>query len=499
MNKIEGLNRRYKTNSDRIKVIEKINDMRDGDSFSHYKDKFFIQNGSDEINEDKLKKLFIDYKMMNKVIDMFISFCPDLEPSVMKGKNASKKIELIQQTLSSIKWKNINSEIYDMLETKGDVFYYIYFDESDKKNDNKKYIIPRIKQLDSKNMQYIILDEANNPKAYIYKHKVYDEIVNYKSGDVEKTNERDEVLVFEKGVCHRITDVTDSSGQLVLDEKGKIVTKKKAIPNDESFKDIIPIIHIPSKKRQDEKFSVIPAEDYVDLCLVIDQIHSDIRAVNRQMGFPRTVLLDCEFVDGDGRIGGIRIAKTSKQSDDYDKSNQGQIIDLQLRNGLESTFSELKVAVDNLYDIVGITNPTLMQRVSSSDSSKMYNQVNMRMEQKIEGYIDNIIEGFKPFFRILLLANGLYSEKDDYNYSFAKPQSIIKNSAYDDLLIKQLELNTGYKTLYDLLKEKGYDDEEINGHFDKINDEIRNGKNDISVTKKSVSNDANTDKGGVKE
>ncbi|MGL6185526.1 MAG: hypothetical protein ACRC1T_09140 [Clostridium chrysemydis] len=502
MIKIDGLNRRYKTNADRLRVIDKISDMRDGDSFFHYKNKFYIQNGADQIDDEKMRKLFVDYKMMNKVIEMFTSFCPDLEPTVTKGRNSSAKTELINKALSSIKWKNVNSQIYDMLESKGDVFYYIYFDEqyeSKKKGKKKGQVIPRIRQLDARNMQYIILDDANNPKAYIYKHRIYDEVVNYRTGLVEKRNERDEILIFEKGECHRITDVKDENGELVLDKDGNIVTRRKTIYNDESFKDLIPIIHIPSKKSQDEKFSVIPAEDYVDLCLVIDQIHSDIRAVNRQMGFPRTVLLDCKFVDGDGRIGGIRTAETNKTNEDYDKTNQGQIIDLQLKNGLESTFSELANAVDNLYDIVGITNPTLMNRVSSSDSSKMYNQVNMRMEQKIEGYIDNIIEGFKPFFRILLLANGLYNEKDDHEYSFAKPQSIIKNSAYDDLLIKQLELNTGYKTLYDLLKEKGYTDSEIDNHFDKINEEIRNGKNDISVNKKPVSNQIETNKGGIEE
>lgn len=483
--------------------MQKINDIRDGDSFKHYKEKFYLQYGADDLDEERMRKLFVDYKMLNKVIELFTSFCPDLKLKATKGKKASAKTELLNATLVAIKWSSINSQIYDMLEQKGDVFYYIYFDKKiDKGNKKKEWIIPKIRQLDTEKMQQIVLDEANNPKYYIYKHTVYDEVINYKTGEITKENEREETLIFEKGACHRISEVKNEKGEFVLDEEGKILVEKKTVKNDESFSDLIPIIHIPASKRQEEKFSIIPAEKYVDLCLLIDQIHSDIRATNRNLGFPKTMLLDCKITAGDGRIGGYIEVETKDTSEDLDNRRQGQVIDRQIKNGLDSVFSELKHAIDTLYDIVGITNPTLMQRVSSSDSSKMYNQVNMRMEQKIEGYIDNIIEAFKPFFQIVLSINGLYSEKEDYGYSFAKPQSIIKNSAYDDLLIKQLELNTGDKTLYDILKEKNYTDEEIEKHFEQLNEEIRNGKNDLSVNRtpkqvtSTVSN-ANNTEGGV--
>lgn len=475
MKKIEGLNRRYRNNQARLNVLKKINEIRDGDSFIHYKEKFYLQKGADDMDDETKKKLFVDYKMLNKVIELFTSFCPDLGLTVTKGKKASQKVELLKATLTAIKWSHLNSQIYDMLESKGDVFFYIYFDkvkQGKSKVKTKEWLIPRIRQLDTENMQHIVLDEANNPKAYIYKHTVYDEVIDYKTGDVEKTNEREEVIIFEKGKCTKIVDRKDSQGNLALDEEGKIIVDKTIVKNIELLADVIPLIHISSIKRQDEKFSIIPAEKYVDLCLIIDQIHSDVRAINRNLGFPKTMLLDCQITDGDGRIGGYIEVETKKNPDDMEGVRQGQIIDRQIKNGLDSAKWELEHAIDTLYDLVGITNPTLMQKVSSSDSSKMYNQVNMRMEQKIEGYIDNIIEGFKPFFQIVLTMNDLYVDKEDYGYSFAKPQSIIKNSAYDDLLIKQLELNTGYKTLYDLLKEKGFTDEEIDEHLKRYKEKL---------------------------
>ena len=482
-----------------MNVLNKISDIRDGDAFPHYKSKFYLQQGAETIDDERMRKLYVNHGVLNMLIELFTSFCPDLFLPATKGKSASKKIELLKATLTAIKWNDLNSQIYDLLEAKGDVFFYIYFEKDKSKGKNKKqFILPKIRELDAEGMQTIILDEVNEPKAYIYTHKIYDEIIDYKTGAVTKENERNETLIFEKGKCHRIVDRIDEEGNLVVDEEGKLVVDKTTINNDDSFKDVIPLIHIASIKRQEEKFSVIPAEKYIDLCLTIDQIHSDIRATNRNLGFPKHMLLDCKITKGDGKIGGFIELESAKPTEETgEASSQGKVIDSQIKNGLDSVYTELQHTIDMVYDIVGITNPTLMKRVSSSDSSKMYNQVNMRMEQKIEGYIDNILEGFKPFFKIVLGINGLYNEKEDYGYSFVKPQSIIKNSAYDELLIKQLELNTGIKTLYDQLKDKGYNDEEISSHFKKINEEIRNGKNDLRVTEKQTATATTNETGGI--
>lgn len=469
--------------------------MRYGEAFNQYKEKFYLAEGT--MPEEKIKKLFIDYKLLNKVISLFTSYCPDLTAvvgdAIIDDKTGAKKskaiktrrdqkVSLVREALTAIGWKSLNQQIYDILESEGDAFFYIYFDEQSK---NSKVKIPKLKLLPSKNMKSILLDESSKPKAYIYKDKLYDEEIDYTKGEVKETNEREYILVFEKGQVHMIDNNKTSKGSgLELDGKGKVVVTKST-KNKDSYADMIPIIHVPAKKTQDEKFSIIPAEDYVDLCLQISQIHSDIRAINRNLGFPRTVLLDCEFIAGDGQIGGVRIAQTTKaQGDDsLDSPKQGQIIDLQLKNGQDSNFTELQVAIDNLYDTVGITNPSLMMRVGSSDSSKVMQQVNIRMEQKIEGYVDSIIQAFIPYFKVLLTENNLYDEETDTGFSFTKPKSLIKNSAYDELLISQLALNNGEATLESLLRQKGMTDSAIAKHMEEINEEIRNGTDDISVSK----------------
>lgn len=388
------------------------------------------------------------------------------------------KLELLKVAISEIKWEELNSQIYDTLESEGDVFFYIYFDE---KKEGDKFIIPKLKFLESNKMRNILTDSANNPLAYIYVDKEYDEKIDYINGSVKKTNEREVTYIFEKGKVHKIDRQNREQG-LLENINGKIQVSK-TINNLDFYKDIIPIIHIHSKKRQDEKFSIIPAEDYVELCLQLSQIQSDIRATNRQLGFPRITLLDCQYIDGDGRIGGVKIAKTMEDSaDDFGTRLQGKVFQHTPATN-ESFFTEEKNVTDYLYNLVCITNPTLMNRVGSSDSSKVLQQVNARMEKKIELYINNIIQAFKPYFRILLLANNLYDDKTDSNISFKKPKSIIKNSVYDEALIDQLELNNGVETIASKLREKGKSSEVIENHMEELNKEISNGSDDIKYNK----------------
>ena len=451
------------TASDRRYVIEKIDDMRNKDSFPYYKEKFFIPNKT-TLSDEVLKKLFIDTRMMNKVIEAFVSFCPILKTQIPKSKSSKKydkKVALIKEALKVIDWKSLNHQIYDMLESEGDVFLQIYF-----KNEEDK--IPKLRLLESKKMTNILLDEYGEPVTYIYRKEEYEiEKVDYVTGMVSQEGLVNNTYIFDKGITYKVAYANASVSS--------------EVENRDSYKDMPSIIRIPSKIKQNEKFSIIPAEDYINFCLQLAQIESDIRAVNRQMGFPRTILMDANIVEGSDRVGGYIKAESSNSSDGNFTDTKGHVIDLQLSNGLQSTFTEWTNVRDALYDIVGITNPSLLLKVGSSDSSKLYQQVNARMEQKIELYINNIIDAFIPYFKILLVENGLYEAKYDESFSFQAPEDIIKLSVYDKLLVQQLELNTGLKTITDLLKQKGYSSEKIREHLETLNTEVFNGEKDIST------------------
>lgn len=474
-------NRRYKDHKQRKEVIEKVNAVLNQDAYPYYKEKFYNPSNSNA-DEDTMKRLFTDYKLLSQVLENFKSFCPTLQPQSIsesnKVKMRDKKKRLVDLALKTISWNKLNSEIYDILETNGDAFFYIYFDEEEIKSKKDKFKIPKVSLLKSKNMVDILKDDSNETLAYIYEEDIKEDEIDYDSGNITSKDLGKARYIFKKGEVFRYLQGKKESGNLSVDSEG--ILKIKKIENTESYKDIIPIIHIASNKRQDEKFSSIPAQDYVELCLQLMQIQSDIRATNRQLGFPRITLLDCKYVEGDGRIGGVKRAVSVAEENEF-LDKQGQVIQHASATN-ESFFQEEDRVTDYLYNLVGVTNPTLMKRVGSSDSSKVMQQVNARMEKKIERYIDNIIDAFMVYFKILFLENGVYNEYDE-NFSFEKPRSIIKNSAYDDLLLDQVGLNIGKYTLKDLLKKLGKTDEEIEEHFKQLNKEVINGKNDITVNK----------------
>ena len=124
----------------------------------------------------------------------------------------------------------------------------------------------------------------NKVIAYIYKDDAIKEIIDYKTGEVKEEEVGEYIFIFEHGKVTKIGQSKGNGEGVLVEKDGELIIE--SINNKESYQDIIPIIHIPSNKKENEKLSVIPAEDYVDLCLQLMQVQSDIRATNRQMGLP---------------------------------------------------------------------------------------------------------------------------------------------------------------------------------------------------------------------
>lgn len=471
------LNRRYKDSEERKAIIEKIEAIRNGDPYPVYREKYAV-NSTMKVDDKRNKELLSNRKSLAQALDYFTSFCPILTTPTTKGnkKNKAKKDRLIKKALTKMRWNMLNSQIYGLQETEGDVFFYIYFD---KEPDIDGDYIPNISMLKSKNMKNILLNDTNSePISYIYQDTVVQETIDYMTGDVNTEEIGDAIYIFEKGVVTRVLNGKSEKGRLV-NEDDKLNIER--VDNKDSYKDIIPIIHIPSDKMETEKFSVIPAEAYIDICLQLIQLQSDIRATNRQLGYPRVTLLDCSYVQGDGRIGGVRIAKSFKPpKGSLETQSKGSVIQHSSASNT-SLYEEEDRVLDDLYNLVGVTNPTLMKRVGSSDSSKVLQQVNARMETKINRYVDSIIEAFKKYFIILFKENNVYNIKDDLDFSFEKPRTILRNSKYDDMLLDELELKTGQSTIRDLLLRKGLSEEEIESHFEQMNKEQINGNDDLKV------------------
>lgn len=481
------LNSKYETESDRICAIKTISDLRNGNSFEHYKNKWYMSDADLTITDEQMKKLYVTFNFMDKCIKKFVSYCPNLDLKEIEGSKSKqdKKRQLLKKLMTNIGWETLNDQIYDILESKGDCFFYKYYE-------SKESTIPNLKLLNSENITKILLDEFDKPQAYIYKEWKTKEILNYQTGDIFNTKQYEKIWIFEKGKITIIEPLFDTTtGEIIVDDKGNTKLEKSTVMNSIEDTQDFAIIHIPSFKKNGEKFSIIPADDYIDKCLHLDQITSDLRATNRQLGFPKWVIIDGKFTKGgNGTIGSILYAETKPAEDNSSYSDrQAKILDFQINNNLKSIFDEFQTVRDDLYDTVGITSPSLLKTVGSSDSSKVFQQLNSRMEQKIEMYINNIVEAFKPFFKNVLKRNGLYEEKYDVGYSFKKPVHIIKVSPYDKALYEQLIISNGTATIQSLLRERGYSEEQIDRYIKETQEELLSKNKEFSINKdKNVNN-----------
>lgn len=85
------------------------------------------------------------------------------------------------------------------------------------------------------------------------------------------------------------------------------------------------------------------------------------------------------------------------------------------------------------------------------------------------------------------------SLKTLFDFEFEMPYPIIENSVFDQILQDMQELNMGKKTLRDIWKRDGLSEEEMSEREERLNAEVLNGKNDITINKqvKSIVNNAN--------
>ncbi len=466
----------------RQQELETIEKLRKGESYEAFKEKFIMDN---EIapDDEELKKLYISYNFMDSVIKKIVAYCPDLK---IPKTRSSKKRKLIKDALNDIDWKGLQNENYDTLESCGDTFFEIYFDDEFDK-------IPKLRVLESKNMQRALLDDYNRYHSYIYREWVEDLVPTYTDGGVREVSRRERIIVFQKGRKVVCDPIYDENGFIKKDKDGNYIYDKNIILNRDSYANAFPLIHIKGYKKQSQEFSEIPASFYIDPALTLDQITSDLRQINRMLGYPMIMIIDGKLVFGSKRTpAGVMGVKSTG---DLDK--QAQVRDVQISNKLDSIFNEFYIVRDDLFDKVGLINPTMQQKLNT-DSSRVIQQFNLPSENKIELYIDNTIKAMQLWFEILLKENDLYNPNTDKNLSFQKPKFIIKSSPFDELLYEQSEIKSTKKSRQEIYIENGDLDEEIELRKKEINEELGDETEDKSFAPDEVvdrvSNGQNVDK-----
>ena len=138
----------------------------------------------------------------------------------------------------------------------------------------------------------------------------------------------------------------------------------------------------------------------------------------------------------------------------------------------------------------------------ASDSSRTGQLLKLPLEKFVKKLLLQKIKGMKKYFEFVQKADPSFKGKID-DFEFKLPNPIIENSVFDQLLQDMQELNMGKITLRDIWKRDGLTDSEMDEREERINAEIMNGKNDISISKqvKSIVDNANNTseaKGSIK-
>lgn len=458
--------------------INVIKDFLNGRILEHWF-KFVI---SEDVNkcgfdlEDIYRKSLVYINLMSNIVEDISTMCPIMNTFDSRQNLSSKEIKYLKDELDELEWDSLSIDIVKELETKGDCFYYIYFDTEVKKH--------RLKKLKTENMVDIIKEHYNDEGEYVPRHYIYRDRKKVRSLDKANKiidNFMDDIIVFTEGYCKRFKNVVNfnlSNAEYEL------------ILNTPEMGNMIPIIHIKGKeKREDSEFSKIPCVDYIDPILYISTIHTDIRSANRNAGSPRMVVMngDLDLERSVLDAGGVIHINTPK--DIIQLSSRflpnSEVKYFEITNSLSSMKQELEHHLDSLYRIAGLIPPSLQVRMSTSDSSKAIAQFRTKQETKNKFYMTSIKNSFAEFFALLLKDNSKKNKKRDKVY-LQLPKILVTSSVYDELLLTAQEMSLGIITLKDYLKERGYTEEQINSIMKNAREVLENSNLDTSKTNTSI-------------
>jgi len=474
--------------SQRLIDIDIIDDLRSGKGFEHYKNRF-LKSAESTITDEDLKKIYHSRNEVDTVIRKLVSYCPSLDVYVPNNplsdeERAKRQQKVIYDWLEFIKWSQKLNNIYDDQEAKGDVFYYMYFDSPKSKN-------LRFKYLTAKNMKNIILDENGEAEAYVYEES-YTKTLISPNGDVNESYTGKIVYVFEKGKTRIYKQMFDYDETLkkympILDDNKKHKYNESIILNRTSYIDEIAIVRIPSYLRDGEEFSTIPASNYIEHGLTLDDLNSNIRMINMLLGFPITFIINGKVTKGERKPGGFIYVHNDINLDTGNSQSEAKVQDLQISNDLNSLFKYYNDEDDALRESAGLVSKTLQLKLGSSDSSRVIKQLIAPMENKIELYVDNIRQAMKLPIKVVLKENGLYDDELDYGTTLLKPKFIVKVSPFDEQIYESNELAKGTKTKTEigLINKEPYS--EIEARIDKTESELEI-SNESKDTVKSANN-----------
>lgn len=452
---------------DRKMILSVIDDMESGNSLKHFLNRYVEERLQDSPYID-WKRRYISSNYINTVLNEYIDYIQVIMKTTdqpKSGKFPKKRKDALDMFFKNNNWSSLIKNIAYNRKKYGDVYLYWFIDKD--KETEKEY--PKFILLDSKKVE-IKLDVNKNIFAYVFQDTVY-----YEKEVIKGEFQSESVVkkwVFKEGVVEIFED-----GILV-----------EEIFNRKEHADLIPIIHMQFMVDVDTMYSTIPAEPLIDLALHIDSIDTSISYINAMMGSPQLYVVD-GVVDkknsGFGPNSIIYVDTVRDQDDDTAKIFQAKIGQVEITNELKSLYKEKEDYIELLFSKVNLISPKGYQLLAKSNSSKVLSASRKDLEHELGNFYGELSVKLAPIFKVLYKLNGITIPQGEY-VTLTLPEYIIDETIYDKYMLKAQKMNIGELTIQENLRDIGMSDSEIKQHMDEINEEAMNGKDDISITKKSV-------------
>lgn len=443
----------YKNN--RQECLDIVDRFLDVNTFDDYYFRWY--KTSSNIQKDDLMRMYNPYGYMKKIINEMVLLSPMMQDF---NTNNKTKIKLLRKQFDIIKWNNLLPEIFETLETKGDFFAYWYYEEGNP--------FAKIKVLDPRNMKDITMDNNNEPTGYVYEEVFLDQIIDEPTGKVVDVKQYTVQTIFKKGYIR----VNDSYN---------IPEGFKIYPNKKQDLDKIRIIHVPSFKKQREKFSTPPSIDYLDKILLLDAITSDLRLINRLIGFPIMLIGDGEFDWDNSALTPAGVVKYKSSDDALLMGKQAVVTQQEIKNNLQTIQDERDLIDSALYKEMGLIREKMEQKLSG-DSSRMFAQLRLLLENKYEKYCTSIQKAFAPYCESVLKENNQWNKDKDEMVSLELPDNFVNTSIFDDLAIMNTKMAMGQTTMTEEWDKKGMNEEAKAYRKKNIQEEVLLGNEDPNVS-----------------
>lgn len=413
-------------NVDRSQKIEKLKKYYNGDGFDIFMDSEV--NTSSIMASSIIENWKYRYKTSNylkRIMNEYRNYIPLLK---LFNTDDDNVIKVLQKFLEDVHWDLLQYEINLKQELAGDCFIYWFFD---KKNKLKLKVLP------SENMIDISIDKDGEIECYIYQEDITYNITDPLNGRI--INKTDTIKwLFYRGYIVKFTNGSN----------------RKIFNNKMAYRDMFQVLHIPSDKEYGEKFSEIPAEEFIDDCIWLDGIESDRREINILNGFPRLISVGCSLnkSQSENSAGGVY-----KFDIDNAFSSGATVKQMEIMNDLISIKDERGDVLKSLYKKASLPPESTEEKMLLSDSARVPAQVRLPLELKLNRRLTNVAESSADIFFVVLNEEGI---KTDKTIKFKLPKPIIPNSIFDEKVLETQDLANGQETIQTLHIKNGKTNEE---------------------------------------